>query len=70
MQARLKKLARRRSALLARSAYFTAVAVSQLDLRQGVECLRLADEARELELALGIVSKRLKAQLRFSSSIH
>ena len=70
MRARLKEFARRRSALLARSAYFTALAVGQLDLRQGVECLRLAGDAREMELALGIISEKLKAQLRYSSSIH
>jgi hypothetical protein len=70
MRARLKEFARRRSALLARSAYFTALAVGQLDLRQGVECLRMAGDAREMELALGIISEKLKAQLRYSNSIH
>jgi hypothetical protein len=70
MRARLKELARRRSGLLARSAYFTALAVGQLDLRQGVECLRLAGDAREMELALGIISEKLEAQLRYSNSIH
>jgi hypothetical protein len=70
MRARLKEFARRRSALLARSAYFTALAVGQLDLQQGVECLRLAGDAREMELALGIISEKLKAQLRYSTSIH
>jgi hypothetical protein len=70
MQARLRQLTRRRSALLARSAYFTALAVGQLDLRQGVECLRLANDAREMELALGTISERLKVQLRYSNSIH
>ena len=70
MRARLKEFTRRRSALLARSAYFTALAVGQLDLRQGVECLRLAGDAREMELALGIISEKLEAQLRYSSSIH
>ena len=70
MRERLKEFARRRSALLARSAYFTALAVGQLDLRQGVECLRLAGDAREMELALGIISEKLKAQLRYSNSIH
>jgi hypothetical protein len=70
MRARLKEFARRRSALLARSAYFTALAVGQLDLRQGVECLRLAGDAREMELALGVISEKLEAQLRYSNSIH
>jgi len=67
MRARLKEFARRRRALLARSAYFTALAVGQLDLRQGVECLRLADDAREMELALGVISEKLEAQLRYSN---
>ena len=70
MRARLKEFARRRSALLARSAYFTALAVGQLDLRQGVECLRLAGDAREMELAIGVMSDKLKARLRYPNSIH
>ena len=70
MRTQLNELARRRSALLARSAYFTALAVGQLDLRQGVECLGLASDARELELALGIISETLKARLRYSNLIH
>jgi hypothetical protein len=70
MKAHLKEFARRRSALVARSAYFTALAVGQLDPRQGVECLRLAGDAREMELALGVMSERLMAQLRYSNSLH
>ena len=64
MQARLKQLRKRRSALLARSAYFTALAAGQSDVRQGVECLRLACDARDMEHALGIISEGLKAQLQ------
>jgi hypothetical protein len=64
MQARLKQLTKRRRALLARSAYFTALAVGQPDLRQGVECLRLASDARDMEHTLGIISERLKTQLQ------
>jgi hypothetical protein len=70
MRARLNELTSRRSALLTRSAYFTALAVIQLDLRQAVECLRLAGDARELELALGVMSDKLRARLRYLDSIH
>jgi hypothetical protein len=65
MQARLKQLKRRRSALLARSVYFTTLAVGQLDSRQGVECLRLAADARDMELILGIISERFTVKPQY-----
>jgi hypothetical protein len=70
MNGQIAELAKQRSALVARCAYFTALALDQLDLRQGVECLRIAGDAKDLEITLGHLSAKLKTKLRDPNSIH
>ena len=70
MNSRMGELARLRSELVARCVYFTALALDQLDLRQGVECLRIAGDAREMEIALGLLSAKLKTEPHHPNSIH